>query len=128
MICFWMQLVQEKRYLIEKCNELVAAVKDQEHDLAAEVRAVYKDAETSIESEKKAFRAGYEDRLQKVSVQCPTSCPEVQLSEPETAHTVCSSCKARRRSTRKTPRGRCTRTLLACRCSTSRRWRTWSAG
>lgn len=58
--------MQEKKDLINSCNDLVAAVKEQEHDLSAEVRAVYKDAEVLIESEKKAFRSGYEDRLQKV--------------------------------------------------------------
>ncbi len=51
---------------MNRCSELVAAVQDQERDLATEVRAVYRDAETTIENEKKVFRSGYEDRLQKV--------------------------------------------------------------
>jgi hypothetical protein len=63
-----MQLIQDKGHLIMQCNELVEAVKEQERELSTEVRTVYKDAEGSIESEKKAFRAGYEDRLHKVSL------------------------------------------------------------
>jgi hypothetical protein len=63
-----MQLIQDKGHLIKQCNELVEAVKEQERELSTEVRTVYKDAEGSIESEKKAFRAGYEDRLHKVGM------------------------------------------------------------
>lgn len=64
-ICVMEKLVQEKRDLIAQCNDLVARVTEQEHDLKAEVRAVYRDAEAAIESEKKLFRSGYEERLQK---------------------------------------------------------------
>ena len=58
--------MQSKSDLVSRCHELVDAVKEQERELAAEVRSVYKDAEQVIETEKKAFRSGYEDRLQKV--------------------------------------------------------------
>jgi hypothetical protein len=58
--------MQEKKDMINSCNDLVAVLKEQEHDLSAEVRSVYKDMEVLLESEKKAFRSGYEDRLQKV--------------------------------------------------------------
>eukprot|EP00598_Pedospumella_elongata_P004836 CAMPEP_0184980290 /NCGR_PEP_ID=MMETSP1098-20130426/10282_1 /TAXON_ID=89044 /ORGANISM="Spumella elongata, Strain CCAP 955/1" /LENGTH=760 /DNA_ID=CAMNT_0027503695 /DNA_START=79 /DNA_END=2361 /DNA_ORIENTATION=+ len=57
--------MQSKSDLVSRCHELVDAVKEQERELAAEVRSVYKDAEQVIETEKKAFRSGYEDRLQK---------------------------------------------------------------
>jgi hypothetical protein len=68
ILVVYMQLIQDKGHLIKQCNELVEAVKEQERELSTEVRTVYKDAEGSIESEKKAFRAGYEDRLHKVSL------------------------------------------------------------
>lgn len=58
--------MQQKSDLVGRCHELVDAVKEQERDLSAEVRSVYKDAEQVIENEKKSFRAGYDDRLQKV--------------------------------------------------------------
>lgn len=52
--------------MVARCQELLDAVKEQERELSAEVRSVYKDAEQVIENEKRTFRAGYEDRLQKV--------------------------------------------------------------
>ncbi len=61
--------MQSKSDLVSRCHELVDAAKEQERELAAEVRSVYKDAEQVIETEKKAFRSGYEDRLQKVVAQ-----------------------------------------------------------
>lgn len=58
--------MQQKSDMVNRCQELLDAVKEQERELSAEVRSVYKDAEQIIENEKKTFRAGYEDRLQKV--------------------------------------------------------------
>lgn len=75
--CF--QLMQHKSDMVARCQELMDLVKEQERELSAEVRSVYKDAEQVIEAEKKNFRSGYEDRLQKVSVRflighmCPLS-------------------------------------------------------
>ena len=58
--------MEQKSELVNMCHQLVDALKEQERDLAAEVRSVYRDAEELIEAEKKQFRAGYEDRLHKV--------------------------------------------------------------
>lgn len=58
--------MQTKSDLVSRCHELVDAVKEQERELAAEVRSVYKETEQIIETEKKTFRSGYEERLQKV--------------------------------------------------------------
>lgn len=60
--------MQYKSDLVTRCQELMDLVKEQERELSAEVRSVYKDAEQVIEAEKKNFRSGYEDRLQKVSL------------------------------------------------------------
>lgn len=62
--------MQHKSDLVARCQELVELVKEQERELSAEVRSVYKDAEQVIEAEKKNFRSGYEDRLQKVVCLC----------------------------------------------------------
>lgn len=59
--------MQEKECIVKKCKELVEACQEQDRNLAVEVRLTYKEADAKVESERKIFRSGYEDRLQKVN-------------------------------------------------------------
>ena len=59
--------MQHKGEVVQRCQEMLEQLKELEREVAAEVRGVCRDAEAQLESEKKQFRAGYEERLQKVS-------------------------------------------------------------
>jgi DNA-binding ferritin-like protein (Dps family) len=59
-------MMQEKSDLMKRCQELVEELKEQDREVATDVRGVYRDIDALIEGEKKAFRANYEDRLNKV--------------------------------------------------------------
>lgn len=52
---------------MESCRVLIDTLKEKETEWTFQGRKVNNDFEVSIEQEKKSFRAGQEDRLQKVS-------------------------------------------------------------
>jgi predicted nucleic acid-binding Zn-ribbon protein len=56
----------EKQQLIEECKNLVDSITSIEKETSECVRKVHKDYESSAEHEKKSFKLGYEERLQKV--------------------------------------------------------------
>jgi uncharacterized protein YoxC len=62
------ELVAEKAQLINELKERVNDIQQAEHDLQAEIRSLYREAERELEMERKRFKSGYEDRLQKVSI------------------------------------------------------------
>lgn len=62
-----MQLIEKKKDLVESCRVLIDTLKEKETEWTFQGRKINNDFEVSIEQEKKAFRAGQEDRLQKVS-------------------------------------------------------------
>jgi hypothetical protein len=55
-----------KSELIEKLKDLMEEIKQTELDIQADVRRIYREGDQAIEAEKKKFKLGYEDRLQKV--------------------------------------------------------------
>jgi hypothetical protein len=63
----FLQLIEKKKDLVESCRVLIDTLKEKEAEWTFQARKVNNDFEVSIEQEKKAFRAGQEDRLQKVS-------------------------------------------------------------
>jgi hypothetical protein len=58
--------VKLKKELIESCKNLVDSLKENERDLAEECRKIHKDADDAVEMDRRLFRSGQEDRLQKV--------------------------------------------------------------
>lgn len=62
--------VAEKAQLIADLKERVSEIQQAEHDMQAEIRALYREAEKDLDLERKRFKAGYEDRLQKVCMYC----------------------------------------------------------
>lgn len=60
------RLIHQKKELVERCKELALQVRKAEDEVSEAVRRIHKEAETSAERERKAFRAGYEERLQQV--------------------------------------------------------------
>lgn len=107
--------MRSKSDLVTRCQELMDLVKEQERELSAEVRSVYKDAEQVIEAEKKNFRSGYEDRLQKVKFSCPVKSRNAPKSLTGATLVARSSSRGRLLNTKKVPRRPCTRRSLACR-------------
>lgn len=58
-------LVSEKKELISKCQQSIDDIKEKESNSAAEVRKLIRDQDAVIEQDRRMFRAGQEDRLQK---------------------------------------------------------------
>ena len=56
----------EKTDLLAKCKDLVEQVKEEERKTASELRQLYREVEQSLELDRKKFKDGYEERLQKV--------------------------------------------------------------
>ena len=52
--------------MVEQCKILVDSLKDEEAEVALRGRKIYSDIEAAIEQDRKSFRSGQEDRLQKV--------------------------------------------------------------
>ena len=51
---------------MDECKRLVGRVQEAERDTHAELRAAYREGDQAIEAARREFRAGYEERLQKV--------------------------------------------------------------
>ncbi len=62
------ELVAEKAQLINDLKDRVSEIHQAEHDLQAEIRSLYREAERQLEADRKRFKAGYEERLQKVYI------------------------------------------------------------
>ena len=58
--------MERKKILVEQCKILVDSLKDEEAEVALRGRKIYSDIEAAIEQDRKSFRSGQEDRLQKV--------------------------------------------------------------
>jgi trans-2-enoyl-CoA reductase len=58
--------MERKKEHVASCKGLVDAIARAEEDVNNEVRKLHKQCDVRIEQEKKAFKAGYEERLQKV--------------------------------------------------------------
>ena len=64
------QLIERKKDLVESCRILIDELKEKEGEAAITARKAFNDIESSIDQEKRSFRSGHEDRLQKVSSTC----------------------------------------------------------
>lgn len=58
-------LMTEKKRLLESCQSLLDQLKDNEHSLAEQSRSISYDVDQIIEQDKKLFKAGTEERLEK---------------------------------------------------------------
>lgn len=58
--------MERKKVLVEQCRVLVDALKDEEAAIALRGRKIYSEFEAVVEQDRKLFRSGQEDRLQKV--------------------------------------------------------------
>ena len=61
------KLVSEKANLLKTCQDLVEEIKEFELENQAEMRRLQKEADENYEMERKKFKQGAEERLQKVS-------------------------------------------------------------
>lgn len=61
-------MVNDKAALLAICKELVETVNEEERNTAAEVRSMHRNSMKVAEAERKAFKAGYEDRLHNVGL------------------------------------------------------------
>lgn len=62
------QLIEEKAKLLEKSKELVDKIKENNLEKESELRSLYHKLEGELESEKKAFKQGSDERFQKVNL------------------------------------------------------------
>ena len=74
------ELLQRKKDLVERCRELAGQAQRAEEDAAESVRKLHKEAELGTEREKKIFRAGFEERLQQVTMDIRMSCRQTSFS------------------------------------------------
>jgi len=79
------QNIARKKDLLEKCKSLVARVKEEEDKLKAEVRRIHAESQREIEIERKAYRAGQEERQRKfMSAKLKEICESTERAlEPE---------------------------------------------
>lgn len=61
--------MKEKADYIKSCKDLMEIIQDTDRDNQAEVRGIYREGEESIESERKVFKQGYDERLAKFMAQ-----------------------------------------------------------
>jgi hypothetical protein len=60
------KLISEKKELLEKCKSLVEEIKGAERKVSLMVKKENQSVNDMVEKERKAFRAGTDDRQQKV--------------------------------------------------------------
>lgn len=60
--------MRQKADLIKTCKELMEIIQDTERDAQAELRGVYREGEEKIEAERRLFKQGHDERLQKVLI------------------------------------------------------------
>jgi len=58
-------LMMEKKNLLQRCEDTIEAIKVIEREMASDGRRIHRQMEESIEAEKKLFRSGQEERLDK---------------------------------------------------------------
>lgn len=58
-------LMMEKKELLQKCEDIMETIKVVEREMASDGRRIHRQIEENIEAEKKTFRSGQEDRLDK---------------------------------------------------------------
>ena len=61
-----MQLLEDKKTLLQKCKELVENINHSEHEIASKVRSTTRDIELMLDKEKNTFRQNRDERLSKV--------------------------------------------------------------